>query len=166
MRLVEIYIGTSLRGSAKGTGKVLYMLRSKRKNGEDHEKKAITERDDATESHLVLYGLRDALRRTNFACEVVVYTECAYVAAAINNKWYCAWQENNWQNGRKKPVKDADLWRDILEVLEDTGHEMSAKPGKNEFSAWMQGNIPRIHANKDTFTDIEEITPNLVSDKM
>lgn len=163
MQLVELYIGTSLRGPERGTGKTLYMLRSKLKNGEDYEKKAIAERDDATESRLVLHALKDALQRINFACEVVVFTECTYVAAAINNKWPCAWKGNNWQNGRKQQVKDAELWRDIMEILDDTGHELSTRAGKHEFSLWMQSNIPRIHANKDTFSEVKEETLNLVS---
>lgn len=85
------------------------------------------------------------------------------MAAAINNKWPNAWQENSWQTGQKKQVKDMELWRDILEELEETGHVLSAERGKHEYSAWMVSNMPRISATKDTFKEVDEVTLNLVS---
>ena len=69
----------------------------------------VAEYDDATESRLVLYAIKDALIRTNYACRVVIYTECDYVAAAINQHWPEEWQKNNWKNSKGKDVKDAVL---------------------------------------------------------
>lgn len=37
MKVVDIFIGTTLRGSAKGSGRVMYIMRTKKKNGSDYE---------------------------------------------------------------------------------------------------------------------------------
>ena len=58
MRTVEIYVGTTLRGSAKGVGRGMYIMQSRMPDGRVHEKKAAVEIDGGTESRLVLYCLR------------------------------------------------------------------------------------------------------------
>ena len=51
LKVVDIFIGTTLRGSAKGSGRVMYIMRTKRKNGSDYEAAPqIAEYDDTTES--------------------------------------------------------------------------------------------------------------------
>ena len=167
MRLVEIFIGTDLRGPAQGEGKAIYIMRTLRQDGRNHESRpAIRAEDPATESRLVLLALRDALMRIKYACEVVVYTECTYAAAAINNMWPAGWKENNWVNARGQQVKDWHLWERILWELEDAGHILRAVPGKHEFSVWMRCNIPRLAADKESFTEVEPKELNLVSDRI
>ncbi len=156
MRTVEIYVGTTLRGSGKGVGKGMYIMQSRMPDGRVHEKKAAVEIDGGTESRLVLYCLRDSLARFQYACKVTVYTECTYIAAAINSRWPEAWREKGWVNGRGAKAKDSGLWRDILWHLEDTGHEISAVAGKHEFSGWMRVNLPMLYASRDIFTEMDE----------
>ena len=51
LKVVDIFIGTTLRGSAKGSGRVMYIMRTTRKNGSDYEAAPqIAEYDDTTES--------------------------------------------------------------------------------------------------------------------
>lgn len=120
-----------------------------------YEKKAAAE-TEGTESRLVLYALRDALRRFNVACDITVHTECLYAAAAINNGWPALWRENGWQTARGTKAKDAGLWRDILWEWEDAGHRIGAMPGQHTFSLWMRANLPRMRVRKDVFSEIEE----------
>ena len=162
MRPVEIYIGTSLRGSAKGVGKSMYVMQTKTESGRVHERKALTETDGATESRLVLYALRDALNRFVLASDITVYTECSYIAAAINNQWFAYWRDHEWTTKKGEPVKDAGLWRDILWEWEDTGHQIRAEYGPHSFSGWLKCNIPRLYASRDTFTEVDDTTLNLV----
>lgn len=164
LKTVEIYIGTDLRGPARGEGKVIYIMRTSLKNGQNHESRpAVRAEDPATESRLVLLALRDALMRIVYACEVVVYTECTYVAAAVNNMWPAVWQKSNWINARGQQVKDWCLWECILQELDETGHILRAVPGKHEFSAWMRCNMPHLTADKESFTAVEPREVNLVS---
>jgi len=101
--------------------------------------------------------MRDALQRLNYACSVVVHTECNYIAAAVNNRWPEAWRMNGWKNGKGKEVKDADLWEMIFEEMEEGGHELLAIPGKHEFSHWMAWNLPLVRAWQDVFCTDEKL---------
>ncbi len=166
MRTVDIYIGTTLRGSAKGVGKGMYIMRTRLEGGKVHEKMAAVETDGGTESRLVLYCLRDSLSRFRYACRVSVYTECNYVAAAINNRWPEGWRENGWTSGRGTKVKDSGLWRDILWHLEDTGHTIQAVAGKHEFSDWMRINLPKLYASRDVFGEVDAMALSPVTDRI
>ena len=154
MKPVEIYIGTTLRGSARGVGKGMYIMRARLAGDRVYEKMAAVEIDGGTESRLVLYCLRDSLARFRYACEVEVHTECTYVAAAVNSRWAEGWKGNGWTTGRGARVKDAGLWRDILWHLEDTGHTLRAVAGRHEFSGWMRANLPRLYAPRDIFGEV------------
>lgn len=166
MKIVEIYVGTDLRGPARGEGKTIYIMRTHMNNGKDHESKpAIRAAEDVTESRLVLLALFDALKRIKYACEVVIYTECTYIVASINNMWPAAWQKNDWKTARGQ-AKDSDLWQWILEELEESGHELRAVSGKHEFSNWMRCFLPGLVADRKGFSVIEPKELNLVSDRI
>lgn len=95
LKVVDIFIGTTLRGSAKGSGRVMYIMRTTRKNGSDYEAAPqIAEYDDTTESESVLRAIRDALQRLHYACTVVIHTECSNVAA----RWL---EERKGQSGEE-----------------------------------------------------------------
>lgn len=44
---------------------------------------------------------------------VQVYSDSAYVINGLQQKWYLKWQKNNWRT-QGKPVKNAELWRDLI----------------------------------------------------
>lgn len=167
MKTVEIYIGTDLKGPARGEGKTIYIMRTHRQNGQPYESlPAIRAVDDTTESGLILRSLWNALQRLKYACDVVVYTECSYVAAAINNMWPAVWRQNNWITARGQQVKDWGIWQMILQELEETGHIIKAVPGKHEFSNWVRCFLPELAADKNGFTEVEPKELNLVSDRI
>ena len=161
MQVIELYVGTDLRGPAKGEGRTIYILRTTLKNGKPYESQPEAAAfENATESRLVLYAIRDALQRMNYACEVVVYTECSAVAAAINQHWPETWQENGWRNAKGKDAKDADLWGQILRSLEESGHLLRAESGKHEWSGWMHWKLPLTSPLLNTFKKLQKEPQN------
>jgi ribonuclease HI len=48
---------------------------------------------------------------------IEVYTDSAYLANAINSKWYVKWLGNGWLNANKQPVENRDLWEQLLSLL-------------------------------------------------
>ena len=46
--------------------------------------------------------------------KVIIYTDSAYIANCINQKWYANWMKNGWRTSDKQEVKNQDLWRRIL----------------------------------------------------
>lgn len=163
---VDIYISSTIRGPYRRTGKVIYLLSTRTEKGRDVVTDArITELEQATETKLTLYALRDALYRFTKPSDIMIHTECTQVTAAINRDWVKAWKENAWRNAKGKPVKEAELWQDILDAAEDLNHTLYVTCGIHEYSQWMQDSMRRVCANKDTFTVIDENLLYLVGDR-
>ena len=54
-------------------------------------------------------GLK-ALKRP---CRVVLSTDSRYVIDGLT-KWLAGWQRNGWRTASKQPVKNADLWQELI----------------------------------------------------
>jgi ribonuclease HI len=61
----------------------------------------------------------EALRRPT---TVTLYTDSTYLLNGIT-KWITGWQRNGWLTSAKKPVKNADLWRRLVDAMK--AHEIS-----------------------------------------
>lgn len=48
-------------------------------------------------------------------CSVKLYTDSKYVLEGIT-KWVHGWQRNGWKNASKQPVRNADIWHDLIEA--------------------------------------------------
>jgi ribonuclease HI len=53
---------------------------------------------------------------------VRLYTDSTYVLNGIT-KWVASWERNGWRTAAKKPVKNEDLWRRLVQAMER--HEIS-----------------------------------------
>ena len=135
----------------------MYIMRTQRENGANYESKpAIAEYDEATESRLILHAVRDALQRLKYDCRVTIYTECLYIKSVLDNHWLETWQQNNWKNAKGKEVQDSILWSQIYQLIDETGHILTAENGSHEFSHWMRWKMQLIHAYKDIFWEVTE----------
>jgi ribonuclease HI len=79
-----------------------------------------------------IMGLR-ALKRP---CRVRIHTDSIYVRDGIT-RWVHNWQRNGWRTSDKKPVKNADLWQQLIEA---------AAPHEIEWQ-WVKGHSG--HAEND-----------------
>jgi ribonuclease HI len=61
-------------------------------------------------------------------CRVTLSTDSRYVMDGLT-KWIKGWQRNGWKTADKKPVKNADLWQELLNA---------AKPHRIEW-VWVKG---------------------------
>lgn len=56
-----------------------------------------------------------------------IYTDSAYVMNAFKQDWVTNWKRNGWRNSKKEPVKNQDLWKEMLtffipEIVKVKGH--------------------------------------------
>ena len=56
----------------------------------------------------------EALKRP---CRVQLYTDSIYVRDGIT-KWIHGWRRNGWRTADRKPVKNAELWQELLDATE------------------------------------------------
>ena len=46
--------------------------------------------------------------------QATIYTDSAYIANCINQGWYKTWFKNGWKTSKNEPVKNKELWEDLL----------------------------------------------------
>lgn len=49
--------------------------------------------------------------------EIDVHTDSSYVVNAINQGWVYKWYNNNWKTASNQPVKNTDLWKKMLGLV-------------------------------------------------
>jgi ribonuclease HI len=74
-----------------------------------------------TNNRMELTAVIMALRALKRPCQVHVYTDSQYVQKGIT-EWVAGWQKNGWKNSKREPVKNDDLWREL--IAESARHEV------------------------------------------
>ncbi|KQT31731.1 ribonuclease HI [Sphingomonas sp. Leaf412] len=69
-----------------------------------------------------------ALNALTRPCHVVLSTDSRYVMDGLT-KWIKGWQKNGWKTADRKPVKNAELWQELL---------VAAKPHRIDWQ-WVKG---------------------------
>ena len=70
---------------------------------------------DTTNNRMELMAAIKGLNALIEPCQVDLYSDSKYVLDGMN-KWIHGWQRNGWVNASKKPVRNADLWHDLIEA--------------------------------------------------
>ena len=65
-----------------------------------------------TNNRMELTAVIRALEALTRSCEVDLYTDSQYVKQGIES-WIHGWKRNGWKTSDKKPVKNAELWREL-----------------------------------------------------
>ena len=68
-----------------------------------------------TNNRMELKAAIEALKSLKQACSIDLYTDSTYVRDGIT-LWIKGWQKNGWRTAGRKPVKNADLWVELLEL--------------------------------------------------
>jgi ribonuclease HI len=66
-----------------------------------------------TNNRMELMAAIQGLKALNRPCHVTLETDSAYVRDGIT-KWVHGWQRNGWRTADKKPVKNAELWQELI----------------------------------------------------
>jgi ribonuclease HI len=48
--------------------------------------------------------------------KVRLFSDFAYIVNCMYERWYLKWERNGWKTADKKPVKNGELWRELLEL--------------------------------------------------
>jgi len=107
---VVIYTDGACRGNPGpgGWGVILsYASKQKTLNGYEAE---------TTNNRMELTAAIEGLRALSRSCDVDLNTDSKYVLQGIN-EWIDNWKTNGWKTAAKKPVKNADLWKQLDEQV-------------------------------------------------
>ncbi|MHA6720062.1 ribonuclease HI [Sphingomonas sp. RS6] len=81
-----------------------------------------------TNNRMELMAAIQGLQALKRPCRVTLSTDSRYVMDGLT-KWIHGWLKNGWRTADKKPVKNADLWQELL---------AAAKPHRVEWK-WVKG---------------------------
>lgn len=68
-----------------------------------------------TNNRMELLAAIRGLESLKRPCKVDLYTDSLYVRDGIT-KWIHGWRRNGWRTADKKPVKNAELWQELVEA--------------------------------------------------
>ena len=78
----------------------------------DHQKEIMEGAFETTNNRMELTAAIEALKALSEPCTVTLHTDSTYVKDGIT-KWIDNWKNKGWRTAAKKPVKNADLWKDL-----------------------------------------------------
>jgi ribonuclease HI len=70
-----------------------------------------------TNNRMELTAVIAALRALTRPVSVRLYTDSRYVLDGIT-KWIPGWERNGWKTSARKPVKNVDLWQQLVAAME------------------------------------------------
>lgn len=106
---VEIFTDGACRGNP-GPGGWAALLRTG-----DRELELSGGETPTTNNRMELKAAIEALNALKRPCLVDLHTDSTYVRDGIT-KWIHGWKRNGWRTADKKPVKNAELWQELLDA--------------------------------------------------
>ena len=71
-----------------------------------------------TNNRMEIFAVIAGLRCLKESCDVTIYSDSAYTVNAFNEGWIQGWKTNGWKKADGKPVLNADLWLELLSLME------------------------------------------------
>ncbi|OGS51534.1 MAG: ribonuclease HI, partial [Erythrobacter sp. RIFCSPHIGHO2_12_FULL_63_10] len=93
-----------------------------------HEKELSGSAPETTNNRMEMTAAIKALEALIEPCDIALHSDSKYVLDGIT-KWVHGWQRNGWKNASRQPVRNADLWHELI---------AAAKPHKIEW-IWVRG---------------------------
>lgn len=106
---------------------------------------------NTTNNRMELLAVKEALKialarvslgETKYA---EICTDSSYVYNAIEQDWLSVWVANKWKNKANKPVKNSDLWKTIVQLLD------------NPLAKWVTFEKVRGHADNEGNNRADEL---------
>ncbi len=111
MKQVEIFTDGACKGNpGPGGWGVLLRMGS-------HEKELSGNEAETTNNRMEMLAVIRGLEALKEPCAVALYSDSKYVLDGIT-KWVAGWIRRGWKTAAKKPVANADLWRDLIAASE------------------------------------------------
>ena len=104
---VEIFTDGACKGNP-GPGGWAALLRLGK-----HEKELSGGEADTTNNRMELTAAIRALEALIEPCVITLHSDSKYVLDGIT-KWVAGWQKRGWKNASKQPVRNQDLWHELI----------------------------------------------------
>jgi ribonuclease HI len=111
MKQVDVFTDGACKGNPGpgGWGTLLRMGQ--------HEKELVGGEPTTTNNRMEMTAVIKGLTALIEPCAVTIHTDSRYVIDGMT-KWIAGWKKRGWVNASKQPVKNADLWHDLIEAAQ------------------------------------------------
>ncbi len=82
----------------------------------DKRKKISGYQTETTNNKMEIQSAISALQTLKTSCKIELYTDSTYVKKGIT-EWIYSWEKNNWRKSDNKPVKNAQLWKNLKQEM-------------------------------------------------
>jgi ribonuclease HI len=72
--------------------------------------------DATTNNRMEIMAAVQGLRALRDPTTLTVVADSAYVVDAFRKQWIRGWQRNGWKTSGKQPVKNPDLWQELIDA--------------------------------------------------
>lgn len=110
MKEVEIYTDGACKGNP-GPGGWGAILRAG-----SHEKELYGGEPHTTNNRMEMSAAIAALAALNQSCKVKLTTDSEYLRKGIT-EWLAGWKRKGWKTASRQPVKNADLWQQLDQLV-------------------------------------------------
>ena len=111
MKKVELYTDGACSGNPGAGGYGIVLIFG------DYIKEFSGFSAETTNNQMEITAVIEGLKKLKEPCEVTIYTDSAYTMNAFSEGWIDNWILNGWRTANKKPVKNAELWQELLTLL-------------------------------------------------
>ncbi len=108
--VVTIYTDGACKGNPGPGGWAAIMIVG------NHAKELSGGERETTNNRMELLGAINALSSLKYPCSVTLHSNSKYLTDAFNKGWLKGWQKNNWKTASKSPVKNVELWKQMIEL--------------------------------------------------
>ena len=115
MNHVEIHTDGACKGNP-GPGGWGVLMRS----GE-HVREIFGGELETTNNRMELTAVIEAFMALKRPCKITLYLDSEYVRKGIT-EWIHGWKAKGWRTAAKQPVKNADLWQKLDQLVASSGH--------------------------------------------
>lgn len=73
------------------------------------------------ELRAAIEGIKNAQHLANNSKDAVfeIYSDSAYLVNCYIQRWYNGWRRNGWRNAKDEPVRNQDLWQELIPCFEN-----------------------------------------------
>jgi ribonuclease HI len=69
-----------------------------------------------TNQRMEMTAVLEALRSNDG--QITIVSDSTYVVNCFRDRWWVRWQANGWKNSKKEPVANTDLWKPLIDLVQ------------------------------------------------
>jgi ribonuclease HI len=113
MKRVEIYTDGACSGNPGPGGYGVILISN------NHIKELSAGYKKTTNNRMELRAVIAGLQALRERCSVKIYSDSKYIVDAIQKGWVNRWEKNNWYRNKNEKALNPDLWRILLDLLNE-----------------------------------------------